>query len=168
MTQVPQLRPRFLKHGRHHAITLLFRSVGAFLFEVLSDRFGRKWLRPKLPPIPRPALAVRYVLGSRSLFYVFGRGPGGVDQIASALRIGMGGIWGFAASTALENLPVGLRGLPSGLRCYGRGRLAAESHGVVSEVQKTRVFPAKKAWCAYPYSRTVFTQRDNQPGLIVA
>jgi SHS family lactate transporter-like MFS transporter len=31
----------------------------------------------------------------------------------------MGGIWGLAASTALENLPVGVRGLASGVLQQG-------------------------------------------------
>jgi hypothetical protein len=41
----------------------------------------------------------------------------------------MGGIWGLAASTALENLPVGLRGLASGVlqQGYAVGYLVGRS-----------------------------------------
>ena len=39
--------------------------------------------------------------------------------IRSIFGIGMGGIWGMAASTALENLPVEARGLASGLLQQG-------------------------------------------------
>ncbi|KAJ7257251.1 MFS general substrate transporter [Mycena haematopus] len=90
-------------------LTLLFRSVGAVLFGVFSDRFGRKW-----------PLVFNLVLVS-----ILELGAGFVQTYAQflALRslfgIGMGGIWGLAASNALENLPVGLRGLASGVLQQG-------------------------------------------------
>ena len=39
--------------------------------------------------------------------------------VRSLFGIGMGGIWGLAASTALENLPVEVRGLASGVLQQG-------------------------------------------------
>ncbi|KZT43780.1 MFS general substrate transporter [Sistotremastrum suecicum HHB10207 ss-3] len=86
-------------------LTLLFRSVGALIFGLLSDRFGRKW-----------------PLVFNLLFCcVFEIGTGFVTTFSQflALRsifgIAMGGIWGLASATALESLPVELRGLASGV-----------------------------------------------------
>lgn len=90
-------------------LTLLLRSVGAVLFGIISDRFGRKWpLVVNLIIVAILELGAGFVndyntfLGVRSLF-----------------GIGMGGIWGLAASTALENLPVEARGLGSGILQQG-------------------------------------------------
>ncbi|RXW24369.1 hypothetical protein EST38_g1483 [Candolleomyces aberdarensis] len=86
-------------------LTLLFRSLGAVIFGIASDRFGRKWpLVINLVLVAVLELAAGFVqtfpqfLALRSLF-----------------GIGMGGIWGLAASTALENLPVEARGIASGI-----------------------------------------------------
>ncbi|EAU81051.1 carboxylic acid transporter [Coprinopsis cinerea okayama7 len=85
-------------------LTLLFRSLGAVIFGIASDRFGRKWpLVANLILVAILELAAGFVntfpefLALRSLF-----------------GIGMGGVWGLAASTALENLPVEARGIASG------------------------------------------------------
>ncbi|KAF9458792.1 major facilitator superfamily domain-containing protein [Collybia nuda] len=90
-------------------LTLLFRSVGAILFGVFSDRFGRKW-----PLVFNLAIISVLQLG------------GGFVQtfkqflaVRALFGIGMGGIWGLAASTALENLPVEARGLASGVLQQG-------------------------------------------------
>ncbi|KAJ7473258.1 carboxylic acid transporter [Mycena latifolia] len=162
-------------------LTLLFRSVGAVLFGVFSDRFGRKW------PLVFNLLLVAVLELGAGFVQTFQQ----FLALRSLFGIGMGGIWGLAASTALENLPVGLRGLASGVLQQGyavgyliaavislqlvpavsagwrslfwtgagisvfgaalramlpesavflKARNAAESHGVVSEAQKTRVF----------------------------
>ena len=98
-------------------LTLLFRSLGAVLFGVASDRFGRKWpLVFNLVLVAVLELAAGFVntfpqfLALRSLF-----------------GIGMGGVWGLAASTALENLPVEARGIASGFlqQGYAMGYLLA-------------------------------------------
>ncbi|KAG1785617.1 carboxylic acid transporter protein [Suillus plorans] len=71
---------------------------------MISDRYGRKW-----------PLVVNLLLCC-----VIELGTGFVDTFSQflALRalfgIAMGGIWGLSASSALENLPVELRGLASG------------------------------------------------------
>ncbi|KDR68317.1 hypothetical protein GALMADRAFT_231483 [Galerina marginata CBS 339.88] len=86
-------------------LTLLFRSVGAVIFGILSDRFGRKW-----PLIFNLVLVAILELGAGFVqtFQQF-------LALRSLFGIGMGGIWGLAASTALENLPVEARGLASGV-----------------------------------------------------
>ncbi|KAF8632039.1 hypothetical protein AX15_002083 [Amanita polypyramis BW_CC] len=90
-------------------LTLLLRSAGALIFGIISDRYGRKW------PLVLNLIVVcvlelgagftqtfKQFLATRALF-----------------GIGMGGIWGLAASTALENLPVEARGLASGVLQQG-------------------------------------------------
>ncbi|CAA7271289.1 unnamed protein product [Cyclocybe aegerita] len=85
-------------------LTLLFRSVGAVVFGVISDRFGRKW-----PLVANLVLVAALELGAGFVhnFKEF-------LALRSLFGIGMGGIWGLAASTALENLPVEARGIASG------------------------------------------------------
>ncbi|KAJ7725428.1 MFS general substrate transporter [Mycena maculata] len=90
-------------------LTLLFRSVGAVLFGVFSDRFGRKW------PLVFNLLLVAVLELGAGFVQTFEQ----FLAVRSLFGIGMGGIWGLAASTALENLPVGLRGLASGVLQQG-------------------------------------------------
>jgi SHS family lactate transporter-like MFS transporter len=90
-------------------LTLLFRSAGAVIFGIISDRFGRKW------PLVFNLL----------LCCVFSLSSGFVNTYAqflgvrSLFGIAMGGIWGLASSSALENLPVEVRGLASGVLQQG-------------------------------------------------
>jgi len=90
-------------------LTLLFRSVGAVIFGILSDRFGRKW-----------PLVCNLILCS-----VFSLSSGLVNTfpqflaVRSLFGIAMGGIWGLSSSSALENLPVEVRGLASGVLQQG-------------------------------------------------
>ncbi|KAL7419353.1 hypothetical protein Q5752_006191 [Cryptotrichosporon argae] len=90
-------------------LTLLFRSLGALVFGLLADRYGRKWtLVCNLLIIAALELGTGFVqtyaqfLAVRSLF-----------------GIGMGGIWGQAAATGLENVPAAARGLCSGILQQG-------------------------------------------------
>jgi len=79
------------------------------IFGIMSDRFGRKW-----PLVINLLLCAGLELGA-----------GFVDTFSQflALRslfgIAMGGVWGLASSTALENLPVEVRGLASGVLQQG-------------------------------------------------
>lgn len=74
-------------------------------FGILSDRFGRRWpLTVNLLFCCSFSLATSFVQ-TFTQFLV----------IRSLFGVAMGGIWGLAASTALENLPVELRGLGSGI-----------------------------------------------------
>ncbi|KAF8632040.1 hypothetical protein AX15_002084 [Amanita polypyramis BW_CC] len=90
-------------------LTLLLRSAGALIFGAISDRYGRKW-----PLVINLAIVCVLELGS---------GFAKTFQQFLAARvlfgIGMGGIWGLASSTALENLPPEARGLASGLLQQG-------------------------------------------------
>jgi SHS family lactate transporter-like MFS transporter len=86
-------------------VTLAFRPVGAFLFGLLADRYGRR--------IPMMADLVFYSVvevlsGLAPNFTVF--------LILRALfGIGMGAEWGVGASLAMEKVPPRWRGVLSGL-----------------------------------------------------
>lgn len=85
-------------------LTLLFRPLGAVLFGIVSDRYGRKWpLVCNLVLVAVLELGAGFVQNFKQFL-----------ALRSLFGIGMGGIWGLAASTALENLPVELRGVGSG------------------------------------------------------
>ncbi|KAG5652225.1 hypothetical protein H0H81_005767 [Sphagnurus paluster] len=90
-------------------LTLLFRTVGAIIFGVLSDRFGRKW----------PLVANLVLISVLQLGGGFVQTFKEFLALRSLFGIGMGGVWGLAASTALENLPVEARGLASGILQQG-------------------------------------------------
>jgi SHS family lactate transporter-like MFS transporter len=79
------------------------------LFGVLSDRFGRKW-----PLVLNLVLVAALQLGA-GFVHTFGQ----FLAVRSLFGIGMGGIWGLASSTALENLPVEARGVASGVLQQG-------------------------------------------------
>ncbi|KAI5830356.1 MFS general substrate transporter [Schizophyllum commune Tattone D] len=90
-------------------LTLLFRSVGAILFGIISDRFGRKW------PLVINLLIIAILELGAGFMQTFAQ----FLALRSLFGIGMGGIWGLAAATALENLPVEVRGLASGILQQG-------------------------------------------------
>lgn len=79
------------------------------IFGIISDRYGRKW-----PLVANLLLVAVLELGSGFVqtFKEF-------LAVRSLFGIAMGGIWGLAASTALENLPVEVRGLASGILQQG-------------------------------------------------
>jgi len=79
------------------------------IFGVLSDRFGRKW-----PLVANLILCAMVQLGTSFVqtFHQF-------LAVRTLFGIAMGGIWGLASSTALENLPVEARGLASGVLQQG-------------------------------------------------
>ncbi|KAG5634387.1 hypothetical protein DXG03_005944, partial [Asterophora parasitica] len=79
------------------------------LFGVLSDRFGRKW----------PLVANLVLISILQLGGGFVQTFKQFLALRSLFGVGMGGIWGLAASTALENLPVEARGLGSGILQQG-------------------------------------------------
>jgi SHS family lactate transporter-like MFS transporter len=86
-------------------VTLAFRPVGAFIFGLMADRYGRR--------IPLMIDLVFYSLievasGFAPTYTTF--------LILRALfGIGMGGEWGIGASLAMEKVPVRWRGVLSGL-----------------------------------------------------
>lgn len=78
-------------------------------FGILSDRFGRKW------PLVFNLLLIAVLQLGAGFVQTFQQ----FLAVRSLFGIGMGGIWGLAASTALENLPVEARGLASGVLQQG-------------------------------------------------
>jgi SHS family lactate transporter-like MFS transporter len=98
-------------------LTLVFRPVGAFIFGLIADRYGRR-----LPLIIDLIFysVVEVATGFAHSFMTF--------LILRALfGIGMGGEWGVGASLAMEKVPPKLRGLLSGMlqEGYALGYLLA-------------------------------------------
>src|SRR5438270_2843588 len=87
------------------ALTLGFRPVGAFIFGLLADRYGRR-----LPlMLDLIFYSIVEVLSGLALNYA-------TFMVLRALfGIGMGGEWGVGASLAMEKVPPRLRGVLSGL-----------------------------------------------------
>ncbi|GAA5820011.1 hypothetical protein JCM11251_005447 [Rhodosporidiobolus azoricus] len=90
-------------------LTLLFRPLGAIIFGLLSDRFGRKY----------PLCADLVCCGVLSLATAHVKTFGAFLAVRCLFGIAMGGIWGLSASLALENMPVQARGLFSGILQQG-------------------------------------------------
>src|ERR671922_410084 len=86
-------------------LTLAFRPVGAFIFGLVADRYGRK--------IPLMADLVFYSV----IEVLSGLAPNYATFLVlrALFGIGMGGEWGVGASLAMEKAPVGRRGILSGL-----------------------------------------------------
>src|SRR5205085_11898551 len=86
-------------------LTLAFRPVGAFIFGLMADRYGRR-----LPlMIDLVFFSIIEVLSGLAPNYT-------TFLILRALfGIGMGGEWGVGASLAMEKVPPRLRGVLSGL-----------------------------------------------------
>jgi MFS transporter, SHS family, lactate transporter len=90
-------------------VTLAFRPVGAFLFGLLADRYGRR--TPLM--LDLVFYSVIEVLSGLAPNYA-------TFMVLRALfGIGMGGEWGVGASLAMEKAPPRLRGLLSGFLQQG-------------------------------------------------
>ncbi|KAK9771753.1 putative Major facilitator superfamily domain-containing protein [Seiridium cardinale] len=106
-------------------LVLMFRSVGSIIFGVAADRYGRKW---------------PFIINN-VLFIILELGTGFCNTYEQFLAcralfgVAMGGLYGNAAATALEDLPVEARGLMSGIlqQGYAFGYLlaAAFARGLV-------------------------------------
>ena len=85
--------------------TLAFRPLGALIFGLLADRYGRR-----LPLIANVIFfsAVEFACGFAPNFTVF-------LVLRALYGIGMGGEWGVGASLAMEHAPLRWRGLLSGI-----------------------------------------------------
>src|ERR671931_588323 len=98
-------------------MTLMFRPVGAFIFGLLADRYGRK--------LPLMADLVFYSI----IEVLSGLAPNYATFLVlrALFGIGMGGEWGVGASLTMEKVPPRLRGLFSGLlqQGYAAGNLLA-------------------------------------------
>src|SRR5580692_12603723 len=98
-------------------LTLVFRPVGAFIFGLLADRYGRRL------PLMLDLIfysVVEVATGFAHSFTTF-------LVLRALFGIGMGGEWGVGASLAMEKVPPKLRGLLSGLlqEGYALGYLLA-------------------------------------------
>src|SRR6201987_6377882 len=82
-------------------ITLAMRPVGAFIFGLLGDRFGRR--------IPLMIHIVVYSL--MELLTAFFPNSRNLLIFRALYGIGMGGEWGLGASLAMETLTTNARGL---------------------------------------------------------
>jgi MFS transporter, SHS family, lactate transporter len=90
-------------------ITLAMRPVGAFIFGLLGDRFGRR--------IPLMIDIVFYSV--MELLTAFAPNYTVLLIFRALYGIGMGGEWGLGASLAMESLPTESRGLFSGILQQG-------------------------------------------------
>ena len=86
-------------------LTLAMRPVGAFLFGILADRFGRR-------PTLMLDIICYSVLGFASGFVT---SLGMLYLVRALFGIAMGGEWGVGASLTMETIPPSARGLISGL-----------------------------------------------------
>ncbi len=98
-------------------VTLAFRPIGAFIFGLMADRYGRK-----LPlMIDLVFFSIVEVLSGLAPNYAT------FFVLRALFGIGMGGEWGVGASLAMEKAPKGRRGVLSGLlqEGYATGYLLA-------------------------------------------
>jgi SHS family lactate transporter-like MFS transporter len=98
-------------------VTLAFRPIGAFIFGLIADRYGRR-----LPlMIDLVFYSIVEVLSGLAPSYT------AFLVLRALFGIGMGGEWGVGASLALEKAPLRLRGLISGFlqQGYAMGFLLA-------------------------------------------
>jgi MFS transporter, SHS family, lactate transporter len=99
------------------ALTLGFRPVGAFIFGLLADRYGRRL--PLMIDLVFYSI-VEVLSGLAPNYWTF-------MVLRALFGIGMGGEWGVGASLAMEKVPPRLRGVLSGLlqEGYAAGNLLA-------------------------------------------
>ncbi|CZR56423.1 probable sugar transporter family protein [Phialocephala subalpina] len=98
-------------------VTLMLRSVGALIFGTIADRYGRKW----------PMIVCLFLFIILELATGFCNTLSQFLAVRSLYGIAMGGLFGPAAATALEDLPYEARGILSGLfeQGYATGYLLA-------------------------------------------
>ena len=98
-------------------LTLAFRPVGALLFGLMADRYGRRL--PLMLDLVFYSV-VEVLSGLAPSYFTF-------LVLRALFGIGMGGEWGVGAALALEKVPVRLRGLVSGFlqQGYATGYLLA-------------------------------------------
>jgi len=98
-------------------VTLAFRPVGAFIFGLLADRYGRRL--PLMLDLIFYSI-VEVLSGLAPSYWSF-------MVLRALFGIGMGGEWGVGASLVMEKVPPRLRGVFSGLlqQGYAAGYLLA-------------------------------------------
>ena len=97
--------------------TLAFRPVGAFLFGLIADRYGRR-LPLMLDLVFYSVIEVASGLAPNYTVFLV---------LRCLFGVGMGGEWGVGASLTMEKVPVRLRGVLSGFlqQGYATGYLLA-------------------------------------------
>src|SRR6266704_438638 len=90
-------------------LTLMMRPLGAFLFGLLGDKFGRR--------IPLMVDIIFYSV--IELLTAFAPNFTVFLLLRALFGVGMGGEWGLGASLAMESLPTAARGLFSGMLQQG-------------------------------------------------
>lgn len=90
-------------------LVLMFRSVGAIIFGLASDRYGRKW-----PFVANNILFIALELGTG-----FCQTYGQFLAVRALFGIAMGGLYGNVAAMALEDCPEKARGIISGMLQQG-------------------------------------------------
>jgi SHS family lactate transporter-like MFS transporter len=90
-------------------LTLAFRPVGAFVFGLLADRYGRR--RPLMVDLVFYSV-IEVLTGLAPSYATF-------LVLRALFGIGMGGEWGVGASLVMEKVPPRLRGVVSGLLQQG-------------------------------------------------
>jgi MFS transporter, SHS family, lactate transporter len=99
-------------------LVLMLRSVGAIAFGIAADRYGRKW-----PFIINNVLFIVLELGTG-----FCSSYKSFLGVRSLYGIAMGGLYGNAAATALEDCPAEARGIISGMLQQGECKEKARAH----------------------------------------
>ena len=89
--------------------SLIMRPVGAILFGMMGDRFGRR----------RPLIAIVLINSIVSVLCGLSRTFPELLICRAIFGIGMGGVWGLSASLALESAPTEKRGTYSGILQQG-------------------------------------------------
>lgn len=109
----------------------MFRSVGSTIFGIAADRYGRKW-----PFVVNNILFIILELGTG-----FCQTYKQFLAVRALFGIAMGGLYGNAAATALEDCPEAARGIISGMlqqgyafgyllaTVFARGLVNTTSHG---------------------------------------
>ncbi|KIW10238.1 hypothetical protein PV08_11200 [Exophiala spinifera] len=100
-------------------LTLLLRSVGAAMFGLAGDKFGRKY----------PMVINMIILGLLQVATIYSSTFSQFLAVRSLFGLFMGGVYGNAIAMALENCPVDARGLMSGIlqQGYSLGYVIAAS-----------------------------------------
>jgi SHS family lactate transporter-like MFS transporter len=101
------------------ALTLAMRPVGAFVFGLLADRYGRR----------KPLMMNLVFYSTMSVLSGLAPTYGTFVLCRILFGIGMGGEWGVGATLAMEKVPPRLRGVLSGLLQdgYATGNLLASA-----------------------------------------
>jgi len=110
---VPELAKEFGKTNTDITwgitLVLMLRSVGAIIFGIAADRYGRKW-----PFVINNLLFIVLELGT-GFTQTYNQFLG----VRALFGIAMGGLYGNAAATALEDCPEASRGIISGMLQQG-------------------------------------------------